>query len=244
MLNNIIIGRYFRTDSKVHKMNPFFKVLSLIFYIVVLFRINEITPIIIMSLFLGIIIFLTKIPLIIYFKSVYGLRYLVLSFIFINLLLNIEPTESIVSVSRLVLIVLYSTVLSLSTKPLELMSALETLFKPLLLIKIPIKKMSFILVNALRFIPILIDNTNDFLSGQYEFLPSNASIKEKISSINNIMVPIFINSIGSLDLLIVSLELKLYDFNQPSAERFGISRFDIYFIFAHVLLLGGILLGI
>lgn len=237
MLNNIIIGRYFRTNSDVHKMNPFFKLVCLISYIVLLFIISDLVTLIIMTLFLFIIAAITKIPIGLYIKSIYGLRYLVLSLLFINVLLGVSALESIISIARVVLIVLYSTVISLTTRPLELMSALETLFKPLTILKIPVKKMSFILVNALRFIPIVIDNTNDFLVSQYIYIPSDMTIKEKIDNMKSVLVPVFANSISNLDSIIVSLELKLYDFDLKNMNKYPILKFDIYMLFAHVLLL-------
>lgn len=247
MLNNIIIGRYFRTNSDVHKMNPFFKLVCLISYIVLLFIISDLVTVIIMTLFLFIIAAITKIPIGLYIKSIYGLRYLVLSLLFINVLLGVSALESIISIARVVLIVLYSTVISLTTRPLELMSALETLFKPLKILKIPVKRMSFILVNALRFIPIVIDNTNDFLVSQYIYIPSDMTIKEKIDNMKSVLVPVFANSISNLDSIIVSLELKLYDFDLKNMNKYPILKFDIYMLFAHVLLLfllGGALWGI
>lgn len=133
--------------------------------------------------------------------------------------------------------------MSLTTKPLDLMMATEILFSPLNIVKVPIKKLSFILINAIRFIPIVIDNTNDFLKSQYVYL-SNNSIKEKYLNLTTILLPIFINSINSLDGIIVSLELKLYDFNNITKKEFKVSIFDLYLLFLHVLLLvimGGVL---
>jgi len=238
MLNNIVIGRYYKISSIIHNINPCIKIVSLIIYIIMLFRINSIIQLAIASIFLLIIITLSKVPSSMYFRSVYGLRYLIVSLILINYISGIDNLLSIISITRISLIVLYSTVLSLTTTTDELMSSLEILFSPLKILHIQIKQMSFILVNAIKFIPIMIDNTNDYISSQYTNIPKDGSLVEKIDRIKTTFVPIFINSINNLDYIIASLELKQYDFDSEIKEKRKIIDKDIlYFVFHIVILL-------
>lgn len=74
--------------------------------------------------------------------------------------------EGALIVCRLIFIMLISTILTLTTSPLELTDAFERLFKPLKYIKIPVAALSMMMSIALRFIPTLMEELDKIMMSQ------------------------------------------------------------------------------
>ena len=67
---------------------------------------------------------------------------------------------------RFVLIIFMSTLLTLTTAPLELSDAIEYLLRPLRVVKFPVHEVSLMLSIALRFVPTLMDETEKIMNAQ------------------------------------------------------------------------------
>lgn len=67
---------------------------------------------------------------------------------------------------RFVLIIILTTIMTLSTSPISLTDAIETLFRPLKKIKVPVHELALMMSIALRFIPTLMDETQKIMRAQ------------------------------------------------------------------------------
>ena len=67
---------------------------------------------------------------------------------------------------RFVLIISFSTLLTLTTAPLQLTDAIEAVMKPLAVVKFPVHEVALMLSIALRFVPTLMDEAQKIMNAQ------------------------------------------------------------------------------
>lgn len=111
---------------------------------------------------------------------------------------------------RLVIIVTLSTILTLTTKPTDLTLGLEKLLKPLALIKVSAEEIALIISLALRYIPTLLDEANKIMLAQasrgVDF--NEGKLKDKVTQIISLLVPMFIISFNRSDDLANAMEAR------------------------------------
>lgn len=185
MLNDVTFGQYYPVRSFVHNMDPRAKIVFVIAYIVAIFLADNFFGLAAVTLFLLVAVFLSRVPLGRVLRSVKMILFLVIFTAVLNLFFYTgesayEPLlqwwivsvtwESIVNTIflavRLFLLVLGTSLLTLTTTPVSLTDGIESLLKPLIFIKVPVHELALIMSIALRFIPILIDETNRIISAQ------------------------------------------------------------------------------
>lgn len=185
MLNDVTFGQYYPVRSFVHKMDPRAKIVFVIAYIVAIFLADNFFGLAAVTLFLLVAVFLSRVPLGRVLRSVKMILFLVIFTAVLNLFFYTgesayEPLlqwwivsvtwESVVNTIflavRLFLLVLGTSLLTLTTTPVSLTDGIESLLKPLTIIKVPVHELALIMSIALRFIPILIDETNRIISAQ------------------------------------------------------------------------------
>lgn len=185
MLNDVTFGQYYPVRSFVHNMDPRAKIVFVIAYIVAIFLADNFFGLAAVTLFLLVAVFLSRVPLGRVLRSVKMILFLVIFTAALNLFFYTgesayEPLlqwwivsvtwESIVNTIflavRLFLLVLGTSLLTLTTTPVSLTDGIESLLKPLTFIKVPVHELALIMSIALRFIPILIDETNRIISAQ------------------------------------------------------------------------------
>ncbi len=185
MLNDVTFGQYYPVRSFVHNMDPRAKIVFVIAYIVAIFLADNFFGLAAVTLFLLVAVFLSRVPLGRVLRSVKMILFLVIFTAVLNLFFytgesSYEPLlqwwivsvtwESIVNTIflavRLFLLVLGTSLLTLTTTPVSLTDGIESLLKPLTFIKVPVHELALIMSIALRFIPILIDETNRIISAQ------------------------------------------------------------------------------
>ena len=115
----------------------------------------------------------------------------------------------------MIYILLYTSILTLTTPPTEITYGLEKLFLPLKLIGIPVNKMALSISLALRFIPTIIDQGNKIIKSQASrgIDYYNSNLKGKILAIKSLIIPMFALSIKKADDLADSMEVRLYNVN-------------------------------
>ena len=149
MLNKVMIGRYYPIDSFVHKMNPLAKIICILLFVVMIFLTYEFRFNIIISILLLLMLSNTKVPFNVYLKTVLSIKWLLLFIFLINLILGTSLQITIITIMRLIYVVLYTSILTLTTPPTEITYGLEKLFLPLRIIGIPVNKMALSISLAL-----------------------------------------------------------------------------------------------
>lgn len=245
MLNNNIIGKYYPVNSNIHNMNPLSKIICTIVFIIMCFLANTASLNIILLLLTIIMILNANIPFTIFSKTIKSLKFLLLFLLIINIILKTSVETTIVILLRIILIVLYTSILTLTTPPTEITYGLEKIFSPLKLIGIPVKKMALFITQILRFIPTLIDQANKILKSQASrgLDYKNSNLKNKFIIIKSMIIPMFVLSLRKANMLAESMEVRLYNIDKKRVNfrqnRWGV--FDTYLCLMHLLFLAVII---
>lgn len=139
-------------------------------------------------------------------------------------------TEGIISGSFIILrvltLIIFSTILTLTTKPNELNNAIESLLSPLELLHIKTSVFAMMVSIALRFIPTLFLEADKILKAQasrgVDFNEGN--LKSKISQIISLLVPMFVVSFKKADELAIAMEARGY---VPGEKRTKINEMKL-----------------
>ena len=184
MLNDVIFGQYYTQKSFVHRMDPRAKIVLMIAYIVAIFVADNFFGLAAVTLFLIVTVIFSRVPFGSVLRSVKMILFLIIFTAILNLFFySTEGVhliwqwgilalswESIVNMIflafRLFLLVMGTSILTLTTAPVELTDGIESLLKPLKYIKFPVHELALIMSIALRFIPTLMDETNRIIAAQ------------------------------------------------------------------------------
>jgi energy-coupling factor transport system permease protein len=228
MLKNITIGQYLPGESFIHKLDPRTKILISILFIVCLFIINKFIGYTVIVAFLLAIILIAKIPFRFIFNGLKPIFLLVALTAILNIFMirGTEGTE-IFSIGflkayseglstaafmaiRLILLIIGTSLLTLTTSPIELTDGIEKLLKPIG--KELAHELAMMMTIALRFIPTLIDETDKIMKAQKargaDF--ESGGIIKKAKSLVPLLVPLFISSFRRADELAMAMEARGY----------------------------------
>ena len=228
MLKDITLGQYFPGKSPVHRMDPRAKLILLIVYIVALFTAGGFLSYALIVGFLSSVIYVSKIPL----KSIVrGMKPLLVILVFTGVL-NLFFTEgqtvilriwkltitleglvrAIFMISRIMLLITGTFLLTYTTSPIALTDGLESLLGPLKKLRVPVHELSMMMCIALRFIPTLIEETDKIMSAQKargaDF--ETGSLMDRAKALIPILVPLFISAFRRADELATAMECRCY----------------------------------
>lgn len=241
MLNNLVLGRYQGGNSKIHYMHPLSKIICTILFVLMVLICNNIKLMILLTCLSIIVIEMANISRIIYLKTINSLRLILVFILVLNLIFKVDIIITIISMLRLLSIVLYTSILTLTTPPTEITYGLEQFLAPLKLIKIPINKIAFSISISLRFIPTLIDQGNKILKSQASRGVDyyNSNLKGKFIAIKSMLIPMFVTTLKKADDLADTMAVRLYDVNEKRTN-FRINKwsfFDTYMVIIHLSIL-------
>ena len=227
-MDNMILGRYIPGNSIVHRLDPRSKLVAMILLILIVFWANNPITNLILFVATGIFVALSEVPLSFFIKGLRSMFFLIafttlfqLFFIsgghvlfemgFIKITsYGIEQAGIIFC--RFVLIIFFSTLLTLTTMPLSLATAVESLLGPLKRFKVPVHEIGLMLSMSLRFVPTLMDDTIRIMNAQkargVDFGEGN--IIQKVKAMIPILIPLFATSLKRADSLATAMEARGY----------------------------------
>ncbi|MDR2547273.1 MAG: energy-coupling factor transporter transmembrane protein EcfT [Lachnospiraceae bacterium] len=226
MLRNITLGQYYPVDSIIHRLDPRVKLVATLLFIISLF-VGRYTGYIVATLFLLTVIKLSKVPLRFIVRGMKAIVFIMLFAVVFNLFLT--PGEVAVSfwvlsitwegirlaamlAIRLILLLMGSSVMTLTTTPGNLTDGLEKLMRPLRVIRIPVHEVAMMMSIALRFIPILMEETDKIMKAQIargaDFESGN--LIKKAKSLVPLLVPLFISAFRRANDLAMAMEARCY----------------------------------
>lgn len=228
MIRDITLGQYYQGDSVVHRLDPRVKLIATIVYIVSLFiYTNDVVVYGLAFLFLAICIFLSKVPLSFILRGLKAIVFLLLFTSCFNLFLTPgEPIFTIWKLSitkegiqnavfiaiRLMFLIVGSSLMTLTTTPNQLTDGLEKLMKPLQKLHVPVHEIAMMMSIALRFIPILLEETDKIMKAQMargaDFESGN--LLKKIKAMIPLLVPLFISAFRRANDLAMAMEARCY----------------------------------
>ena len=227
MLRDITIGQYYPVNSVLHRLDPRVKLVSTLIYIVSLFVFDSIIGYVIAAIFLASMIKLSQVPFRFMVKGLKPVVVLLCITLFFNLIFT--PGEAVFSIwiitvtregiqlavrmgIRLVFLVIGASLMTLTTTPNQLTDGLERLLKPLNHIHVPVNEISMIMSIALRFIPILLDETDKIMKAQTargaDF--ESGGLVRKVKAMVPLLVPLFISAFRRANDLAMAMEARCY----------------------------------
>lgn len=233
-MNNVALGQYMPLDSVVHKMDPRSKIMIMLFLMVAIFIPAGVLGYVIIGIFILLSLYLSKLNIKYALRTMKPMLWMMAFLLVINLLVIKTGTplisikgftiysdavnQTLYIVVRLMLMVIITTVLTATTKPLDLTLGIEKLLKPFEKIGVPAHIIAMMISIALRFIPTLIEETQRIMNAQASrgVDLENGSIKEKIMAILSLIVPLFVSAFDRADQLANAMEARGYD---PSRKR-------------------------
>lgn len=253
---NITIGRYIPLNSWMQKRNPRFKLVAMMSLIIATFIDVGFIGYAIIGAFIVLGIILSKIKFMMIVKSMRAMLFMMIFLFVVNIfviktgpvLINMgfikiytdSVFQTLYIIIRLVIMVSLTTILTVSTKPMDLTFAIEDLLKPLAVIKVPAHEIAMIISIALRFIPTLLDEANRIMKAQasrgVDF--QEGTIKDKIGSILALIIPLFASSFQRAEELADAMEARGYNPGE-TRTRYRVFNTDLS---DYVLLIGSILL--
>lgn len=227
MLRDITLGQYYQTDSLIHKLDPRVKLATTILYIISLFVFNGVGGYLVAALFLTIVIKLSNVPFKFIVKGMKTIVFLLMITVIFNLFLTpgdvlisfwkISITKQGVQTAvfmafRLSFLIIGSSLMTLTTTPNQLTDAMEKMMSPLKKIKVPVHEIAMMMSIALRFIPILMEETDKIMKAQIargaDFESGN--IIKKAKSMVPLLVPLFISAFRRANDLAMAMEARCY----------------------------------
>ena len=227
MLRDITIGQYYAADSVIHRMDPRVKIVCTLVYLVSLFLVKNPLGYLLAVVFLAAVIRLSKVP---FRFMVKGLRAVVL-LLLITVLFNLFLTSGTILVKfwifkiteeglraavlmalRLMFLIIGASVMTLTTTPNALTDGMEKLLRPLSAVKVPVHEVAMMMSIALRFIPILLEETDKIMKAQTARgadLESGNFI-QKAKAMVPILVPLFVSAFRRANDLAVAMEARSY----------------------------------
>jgi len=226
MLREITIGQYYEADSVLHRLDPRVKIIGTLVYIVSLFLFRT-WGYLLGAAALVILISLSKVP----FKfMVKGLRPIMMILLF-TMVLNILLTPGDVvwqyhflrvtrqglvlagkMAIRLVFLVLGASLMTLTTTPNKLTDALERLLGPLKVFHVPVHEIAMMMSIAMRFIPILMEETDRIMKAQMargaDF--ESGGLIQKVKAMVPLLVPLFVSAFRRANDLALAMEARCY----------------------------------
>ena len=234
-----MIKKYYPVDSLVHKMNSLAKIICFLLFIFMIFLTSNFKHNLILSILLILMLFNTKIPLSIYFKTVFNVKWLILLLLIINIIVG-SSLEVIIIILRLIYVVLYAAVLMLTTPMSAITYGLEKLLAPLLVIRIPVNKISLFVRLALSFIPIFIEKGNIIAKSQASrgIDYYNSNLYGKILAVKLSLIPNLFLSINKIISVSSMMKVKLYGVNKKRTNfrQNKWTFYDTFIVIIHICL--------
>lgn len=227
MIKDITLGQYYPARSIIHKLDPRIKLILTLVFIVSLFVVNNYIGYLLAAVFLLGYIVLSKVPVKFMLKGMKSIIFLIVFAGLLNLFLTRgevvwswwklsitrEGIETaVVMIIRLVMLIIGSSIMTLTTTPNSLTDGIESLLKPLGFIKVPVHEIAMMMSIALRFIPILMEETDKIMKAQMargmDFETKN--LFKKVKALVPLLIPLFVSAFRRANDLAMAMEARCY----------------------------------
>ena len=228
-MDKLILGRYIPGNSIIHRLDPRSKLLAMFLFLLLIFWANNLVTNLLLFVFVFSLVLLSKVPLKFFLKGIQSMVFIIAFTTLFQLFLTsggatifrfafVRITEAGLSqagiiFSRFILIIFFSTLLTLTTTPLSLSDAVESWLKPLKVFKVPAHEIGLMLSMSLRFVPTLMDDTTRIMNAQrargVDF--GEGKLVQKVKSIIPILIPLFASSFKRADALAIAMEARGYN---------------------------------
>lgn len=228
MMNGMIIGKYVPGHSFIHRLDPRTKLLLMFIYVFIVFLANNGWTYGILTLFTCLLLFLSRIPFSFMIRGLKPVLWVIVFTFFLHVLLTKEgdivfqwlgmevydkaiQQGAFISL-RFLLLIVVTTLLTLTTTPIEVTDGMESLLAPLKKWNVPVHELALMMSISLRFIPTLMEETEKIMKAQtargVDF--SSGPLQERMKAMTALLVPLFISAFKRAEELAVAMEVRGY----------------------------------
>ena len=228
MIRDITLGQYYPAKSLIHQLDPRVKLVTTMIYVISLFVAKGALGYALATVFLVMVIRMSRVPFGYMTKGLKAIIMLLMITVIFNLFLIdgdivlwrfgfLRITDkglktAVFMAIRLVYLIIGSSVMTLTTTPNDLTDGLEKLLGPLKKIHVPVHEISMMMSIALRFIPILLEETDKIMKAQIargaDFESGN--LIQKAKAMVPLLVPLFISAFRRANDLAMAMEARCY----------------------------------
>ncbi|WP_226671064.1 energy-coupling factor transporter transmembrane component T family protein [Metabacillus litoralis] len=228
MMDSMIIGKYVPGNSLVHRMDARAKLLLIFAFVFIVFFANNLYTYVLLGIFTFSIVTLTKLPLRFLIRGLKPVLWIILFTFVLHLFVTKEGellfelgfisiyeeglTQGIFISLRFLYLILMTTLLTLTTTPIEITDGMERLLSPFKKIGLPVHELALMMSISLRFIPTLMEETDKILKAQMargvDF--TSGPIKDRFKAIVPLLVPLFISAFKRAEELATAMEARGY----------------------------------
>jgi len=228
MLNDITIGRYIHADTVLHRLAPWIKIVLTLIYATSVLLLSSPVSYMIYILFTTLLVKISKVTL---KKIVKGLKPLIWLLVFtaiFNIFLipgkvlfeifsftaTYEGVYEAIRLSlKLILLVIGTSLLTLTTKPIAITDGIEKILKPLDKIHFPSHELAMMMSIALRFIPTIADETDRIMKAQRSRGADmeNGNILKRAKMITSAVIPLLTSAFKRAEELAVAMDARCYN---------------------------------
>ena len=227
-MGNITLGRYIPLDSPIHKMDPRAKIVGMLLVLIAIFFPAGWYGYAILFAAVAFCIILAKLSFTFIWKAMRPMLFMLVFLLVINTLFLKTGTplftigsftmysdavfQTLYIAVRLLLMVMITTCLTATTKPLDMTLGIEDLLKPFAKIGVPAHEIAMLISIALRFIPDLIEETQRIIKAQESrgVDMKEGKITERIMAILSLIVPLFVSAFQRAEDLANAMEARGY----------------------------------
>ncbi len=228
MFRDITLGQYYPVDSVIHRLDPRVKLFSALIFIISLFLFDDVVGFVFISVCMGAFIKLSNVPISFMLR---GLRSIaVLLFVAAGFNMFLTPGKELFSIwifhvtdaglksailmsIRMVYLIVGTSVMTLTTTPNELTDGLEKAMYPLSKVGFPVHEVAMMMSIALRFIPILIEETDKIMKAQMargaDF--ETGGLVKRAKAMIPLLVPLFVSAFRRAGDLALAMEARCYN---------------------------------
>ena len=229
MLRDVTFGQYYLADSFLHKMDARVKLVLCLVFMVGIFFVVSFVGFAWLTLFLLLAIAFSKVPLKSILKSIKGIIILLA----LTVLLNVFFTKTgnllwewwifqiydeglkfaAKMLLRLTYLVMGSSLLTLTTTPVDLTHAIESLMKPLRVVRFPVHELALIMSLTLSFIPSLIEETDRIIRAQKARGANfdTGNLVKRAKAFVPILIPLLVGGFRSAEELANAMNSRCYE---------------------------------
>jgi len=228
MSSSLIIGQYVPGQSIVHKLDPRTKITVIFFFVFLVFFANNVWSYGVLVVFALLSMFITRIPFPFIAKGLKPIWFLIIFTFILHLVVTKEGTvlttilgfklysgaliQGVAISVRFFLLILVTSLLTLTTTPIEITDAMEDMLDPLKKIKFPVHELALMMSISLRFIPTLMQETDKISKAQaargVDF--RTGKFKDRIQAVIPLLVPLFVSAFKRAEELAMAMEARGY----------------------------------
>lgn len=227
MFKEITIGQYYPMDSAIHRLDPRVKLIATFAYLISLFIVHSWSGYLVAACAVAVVIAVSHVPFGYIMRGMKAVMMILMVTVVFNLFLTegrplvhfwkltitYEGLDFAAKMAvRLIFLIIGSSLMTLTTTPNQLTDALEDVLGPLKKLHVPVHEIAMMMSIALRFIPILMEETDKIMKAQMargaEFDSKN--LMKKIQSLVPLLVPLFISAFRRANDLAMAMEARCY----------------------------------